>query len=125
MSGELSNLTWIAHTSVTQLYSIHYKVLTYVEYRDVSCVFRNIDHPTPLHPASVSSPRTKDVGVHTRRAVGRRGVNILEDVRHWIGLLQYHLSTVCTVHIPVGVHMNIACIAYTLQVQRRGRPTFM
>jgi hypothetical protein len=41
-----------------------------VEYRAVSCVFQNIDPPTPLHPASVSSsPATK---VHTRWA--ERGV---------------------------------------------------
>jgi hypothetical protein len=46
-----------------------HKVLTYVEYRAVSGVFQNIDPPPPLHPASVSSPRTKGGGVHTRRAV--------------------------------------------------------
>jgi hypothetical protein len=44
------------------------------------------------HPASVSFPRTK--GVHTRRAVRGWGVNILENARHWIGLLQYNLSTI-------------------------------
>jgi hypothetical protein len=49
--------------------------------------------PPPLHPASVSSPRTKGGGVHTRRAVRGWGVNILEDARHWIGLLQYNPST--------------------------------
>ncbi len=71
--------------------SIH-KVLTYVEYRAVSCVFQNID-PPPLHPASVSSPRTKGGGY---TLAGRRrgwGVNILEDASHRIGLLQYNLST--------------------------------
>ncbi len=40
-----------------------HKVLTYVEYRAVSGVFQNIDPPPPLHPASVSSPRTKGGGV--------------------------------------------------------------
>jgi hypothetical protein len=49
------------------------KVLTYVEYRAVSCVFQNIDPPPPS-PAS-------------------GGVNILEDHSHRIGLLQYNLST--------------------------------
>jgi hypothetical protein len=49
-------------------------------------------HP-PLLPASVSSPRTKGGEAHTRRAVRGWGVNILEDARHWIGLLQYNLST--------------------------------
>ncbi len=35
-----------------------HKVHTYVEYRAVSGVFQNIDSPPPLHPATVSSPRT-------------------------------------------------------------------
>ncbi len=53
----------------------------------MSGVFQNIDPPPPLHPASVSSPRTKGGGV-----VGW-GVTILEEARHRIGLLQYNLST--------------------------------
>ncbi len=73
--------------------SLH-KVLTYIEYRAVSGVFRTIDPPTPLNPASVSSPRTEGGGgVHTRRAVSWWGVNISEDAWHWIGLLQYNPST--------------------------------
>jgi len=32
------------------------------EYRAVSGVFQNIDHPPPFHPASMSSPRTKGGG---------------------------------------------------------------
>jgi hypothetical protein len=40
----------------------HHKVLTYIEYRAVSGVFRTIDPPPPLHPESVSSPRTKGGG---------------------------------------------------------------
>jgi hypothetical protein len=43
----------------------------------VSGIFRTIDPPPPIHPASVSSPR----------AVRGWGVNISEDARHWIGLL--------------------------------------
>ncbi len=39
-----------------------HKVLTYTEYRSVSGVFHTIDLPTPLHPASVSSPCTKGAG---------------------------------------------------------------
>ncbi len=50
------------------------KVLTYVEYRAVSGVFQNIDPPTPFHPASVSSPRTKGRGVHTTHSPGGEGV---------------------------------------------------
>ncbi len=71
----------------------YHKVLTYIEYRTVSGVFRTIDPPPPLHPASVSSPRTKGGGVHIRRAVRGWGVNISEDARHWISLLQYNPST--------------------------------
>ncbi len=70
-------------------------VLTYVESRAVSDIFQNIDPPPPLHPASVSSPRTKgggEGGTGGYTLAGRWagwGVNILEDARHWIGLLQY------------------------------------
>jgi hypothetical protein len=46
----------------------------------------------PLHPASVSSPRTKGGGTHSPGGEG--GGNILEDAIHRIGLLQYNLSTV-------------------------------
>jgi hypothetical protein len=42
----------------------------------------------------VSSPRTKGGG-YTQGGEGV-GVNIWEDARHWIGLLQYNLSTVWT-----------------------------
>ncbi len=42
---------------------------------------------TPLHPASVSSPRTKG-------GEGGGGSIFLEDARHRTGLLQYNLSTV-------------------------------
>ncbi len=44
-----------------RLRTVH-KVLTYVEYRAVPGVFQNIDTPPSLHPASVSSPRTKGGG---------------------------------------------------------------
>jgi hypothetical protein len=71
----------------------YHKVLTYIEYRAVSGVFQTIDPHPPLPLASVSSPRTKGGPVHTRRAVRGWGVNISEDARHWIGLLQYNPST--------------------------------
>ncbi len=58
-----------------------------------SCVWRLPKYwPPPLHPARVSFPRTKG-GLHTRWVRGGWGVNILEDARHWIGLLQHNLST--------------------------------
>ncbi len=75
-----------------------HKVHTYIR-RVQSCGWRlseYIDPPPPLHPASVSSPRTKGGGVHTRWAVWGEGpeVNILDDASHRIGLLQSNLSTV-------------------------------
>jgi hypothetical protein len=39
--------------------TLHHKVLTYIEYRAVSGIFRTVDPPPPLHPASVPSPSTK------------------------------------------------------------------
>ncbi len=54
-----------------------HKVLPYIEYRAVSGVFRTIDHPPPLHPASVSSPRTKGGGVHSAtHSPGGEGVGV-------------------------------------------------
>jgi hypothetical protein len=41
------------------LIKVSHKVLAYVEYRAVSGIFQNIDPHPPLHPASVSSTRTK------------------------------------------------------------------
>ncbi len=56
--------------------------------------------PTPYPPSEcvLPPPPPKAGGggarVHTRRAVrGWWGVNISEDARHWIGLLQYNPST--------------------------------
>ncbi len=68
----------------------------------MSCVFRTIDPLPPLHPASVSSPRIKGWGGGggTHTLAGRWGVNISEDARHWIGLLQYNPSTVVTIFFP-------------------------
>jgi hypothetical protein len=82
--------------SCLNLFGFDHKVLTYIEYRAVSGVFRTIDPHPPLPLASVSSPRTKDGGrTHSPGGEGV-GVNISEDARHWIGLLQYNPSTVLT-----------------------------
>jgi hypothetical protein len=72
-----------------------HKVLTYVEYRAVSGVFQNIDLPPPSSPSECVFPRTKaEAGKYTLAGRwGGWGVNILEDARHRIGLLQYNLST--------------------------------
>jgi hypothetical protein len=63
-------------------------------YRAQSSVWRlpNYWPHTPLHPASVSSPEPKAEGTHSQGGEGV-GVNISEDARHWIGLLQYNPST--------------------------------
>ncbi len=66
-------------------YSCNHKVLPYVEYRAVFSVFQNIDPPTPLFTQRVCPPPAPRAG---------GGVNILDDARHRIGLLQYNLSTV-------------------------------
>ncbi len=77
----------------------HHEVFTYVEYRAVSGVFQTIDPPSVLHPASVSSPQGRGYTLAGRWGGG--GVNILEDARHWIGLLQYNPST-CFTNEPVS-----------------------
>ncbi len=67
-------------------------------------------HP-PLHPASVSSPRNKGGGVHTRRAVRvGEGFNILEDAKHRIGLLKYNLSAGTS-----SVKDNVSSLGETFQ----------
>ncbi len=75
------------------LHYLYHKVLSYIEYRAVSGVFQTMDPPLPLHPASVSSPGTKGGGYTLAGRWGGGGVNISEDARHWIGLLQYNPST--------------------------------
>jgi hypothetical protein len=80
----------------------------YIEYRAVSGVFRTIDPPPPVHSASVSSHRHQRRGVHTRRAVRGWEVNISEDARHWIGLLQYNPSTQGT-HLEVWSR-SVRCV---------------
>ncbi len=63
-------------------YGFGHRVLTYIEYRyrAVSGVVQTID-PPPHSTQRVCPP-------------GRWEVNISEDARHWIGLLQYNPSTV-------------------------------
>ncbi len=73
-----------------------HKVLTYIEYRAGSGVFRTIDPPTPSTASECVLPRTKGGGGGGTHSPGGEGlgVNISEDARHWIGLLQYKPSTV-------------------------------
>ena len=70
-----------------------HKVITYIEYRAVSGIFRTIDPPPPFRPASVPFPRTKGGGVHSRRAVrglGGRGGSIFGKTPE-IGLASYSI----------------------------------
>ncbi len=76
----------------------------HVEYRAVSGVFQNIDPPRPSPTMGVEC----DLPPHQRRGggytlAGRWGVNILEDARHWIGLLEYNLSMGSTITPPPSV----------------------
>jgi hypothetical protein len=93
------------------VYTVLRKILTYIEYRAVSGVFRTIGPSPPLHPASVSSPSTKGWEVHTRRAVRGWGVNITEDARHWIDLLQYNPSTLYSISPKaINISLCISCL---------------
>jgi hypothetical protein len=64
-------------------------------YRVQSSVWRlpNYWPPTPSAPSECVLPPHQSWGVHTRRSVRGWGVNISEDARHWIGLLQYNPFT--------------------------------
>jgi hypothetical protein len=65
-----------------------HKVLTYI-YRVQSNVWRLPNYPPPPSPRECVLPP----GVHNRWVERGWGVNISEDARHWIGLLQYNPST--------------------------------
>ncbi len=86
-----------------------YKVLTYVEYRAVSGVFQNIEPPL-LHPQRVCPPPATKAG--GTLSPGGGGVNILEDARHWTGLLQFNPST--------AVRMCSMCAMCIYQWERSG-----
>jgi hypothetical protein len=100
-------------TAGAVLYTL--KVLTYIEYRAVSGVFRTIEHPTPYPPSECVLPSPQRRGVNTHRAVRGWGVNILEDARHWIGFLQYNPST----SIPYSPYY---CSCLTAQYTYRNLP---
>jgi hypothetical protein len=69
-------------------------VPTLKEYRAVSGIFQTID-PPPLSTQRVCLPHAPKAGRGGTHSPGRKGwgVNILEDARYWIGLLQYNSST--------------------------------
>ncbi len=79
----------------------NHKVLAYVEYRAVFGVFQNIDPSPPSPPSECVLPPHQGGGgggTHTPGGEGV-GVNILEDARHWIDLLQNNLSTPSTINL--------------------------
>ncbi len=75
-----------------------HKVITYIEYKALSGVFRTFDPPPPLHPVSVSSPRTKG-GAYTLAGRWGGGGSIVRKTPD-IGLvsLQYNPSTTLPNH---------------------------
>ncbi len=75
---------------------VTHKVLTYVEYRAVSEAFQNIDPPPPILPKRRG--RTHSPG---GEGVGGQYFGILEDARHWIGLLPFNSSTESHQHSKV------------------------
>ncbi len=109
------------------VYTVLNKVLTYIEYRAVSGVFRTID-PSPPSECVLLPPHQRPGGAHSPGGEGVGGqyfgrcqtldwwigflqaggghirwvergwrVNISEDARHWIGLLQYNPSTLYSI----------------------------
>ncbi len=100
-------------TDILLVVTFLHKVLTYIEYRAVSSVFRTIDPPPPLHPASVPPPPPQKAGgeVDTRRAVGGGG-SIFRKTPD-IGLASYSTYNPST---P-------SCLQYTSQILE-GFPTF-
>jgi hypothetical protein len=86
------------------------EALLYVLYAIWPCVSSKILTPHPPLPlASVSSPQGGGYTLAGRWGVGE--VNILEDARHWIGLLQYNLSTHTSAHIHTSL-LLLCCISW-------------
>ena len=88
-----------------------YKVLTYEEYRAVSGVFQNIDPPPPSPPSECVISSTQGGGYTFAGWWGRWGVNILEDARHKIGLLQYTTSPIVH-YCNCRWHCEPTCVSY-------------
>ncbi len=75
---------------------LKHKVLTYVEYRAVSSVFKILT-PHPHSTQQVCPPSIPKAGGIHSPGDGGWGVTILEDARHRIGLLQSNLSAVSSI----------------------------
>ncbi len=83
------------------------KYLKYVEYRAVSGVFQNIDPPSPLHPATVSSPRTKGGGYTLAGRWGGRGSIFWKTPD--IGLASYSTYNLSTVWGMYFIQYSTVC----------------
>ncbi len=63
----------------------------------MSGIFQIIDPPPPYRPGSMKPPPPPafggEGGTHSLGGEGGGGINISEDARHWIRLLQYNPST--------------------------------
>ncbi len=107
-----------APSSPSTRVSTSHKVLTYLEYRAVPGVFKNIDPSPPLHPASVCVlPPHQRRGYTLAGRWGGWGVNILEDASHRIGLLQSNLSTALPVQ-PDTFVLQWACKYLCKQLEK-------
>jgi hypothetical protein len=69
----------------------------------MSGVFRNIYPHTPSPPSECVLPPHQRGGGTNSPGGGGWGVNILEDARHWICLLQYNLSPTGSHPLPTSV----------------------
>ncbi len=85
-ADEVLNVQFSRWTS-TQMRTYNTKYLHMLSTEQCLASFKILTPPPP------PSPRSECVLPPHRRAVRAVGVNILEDARHWIGLLQYKLST--------------------------------
>jgi hypothetical protein len=101
----------------------NHKVLAYVEYRAVPGVFQNIDPPpSPPSPPSecVLPPHQGGGYTLSGRRGGWGGVNILEDARHWIGLLQFNLSTA----VMSAAELSVGFFCDLFSIRRRNKGSY-
>jgi hypothetical protein len=77
----------------------------------MSGVFQNIDPPHPSPPGEFVLPPQQRRGVHTRRAERGVGVNILEDARHRIALLQQQSLYGATTSIRLQEPTNLSFVS--------------
>jgi hypothetical protein len=91
------------------------KVLTYIEYRAVSGVFRTIDPPPPLHPASVCTPSAPKAGGYTHSPVGEGWGGSIVRKTPDIGLASYSI-------IPLRSEVSLGsnCVLFSVSFRSEG-----